>query len=71
MPKSNALKPYMRLWIRTSRLDEEERSSSVSKERGPGTHCIGGWIEPQIDLSVEAKRNNPAGNRILKIRSLY
>jgi len=45
----------------TSALDGGEWSASCPdrsypRERAPGTHWIGGWVDPRLDLDAVAKR---------------
>jgi len=54
----------------TSALDGGQWSASrpgrfTPRERGPGTHWIGGWVGPIVGLNAVAKRKIPAsaGNR--------
>jgi hypothetical protein len=38
-------------------------------ERGTGSYCIGGWVEPKAVLQVTEKRKSLflAGNRIIRL----
>jgi hypothetical protein len=45
----------------TSALDGDEWSASrlvrfIPTERAPGTHCIGGWVDPRAVLDAVVKR---------------
>jgi hypothetical protein len=39
--------------------------SFTRRERAPGTHSMGEWVDPRAGLNMVAKRNSPApaGNR--------
>jgi hypothetical protein len=49
----------------TSALDGDEWSASrlgrfTPRERAPGTHWIGGWVDPRAGLDAVVKRNVPS-----------
>jgi hypothetical protein len=48
----------------TSALDGGEWSVSrpgrfIPRERAPGTHCIGGWVDPRAVLDAVVKKKIP------------
>jgi hypothetical protein len=67
---------YSSTYSLTSALDGGEwsaprRGRFAPRERGPGTHWIGGWMGPRavLDGVVGEKFPVPAGNRTLETRS--
>jgi hypothetical protein len=67
---------YSSIHSLTSALDGGEWSASCScrfssRERAPGTHWIGGWVDPNaiLDAVVKKKFPVPAENRTLEPRS--
>jgi hypothetical protein len=52
----------------TSALDGDEWSASrpgcfTPRERAPGTHWIGGWVDPRAFLNAVVKRKIPSPRR--------
>jgi hypothetical protein len=69
--KSAYTAPQLHVFL-TSALDRGEWSASCPGSfppwvKAPGTHWIGGWVDPRAGLNAVAKRENllttPAGNR--------
>jgi hypothetical protein len=59
---------YSYTYSLTSALDGGEWSASrpgrfTTRERGPGTHWIGGWVGPRAVLDAAVKRKIPSPRR--------
>jgi hypothetical protein len=66
---------YSSIHSLTSALDGDEWSAShldrfTSKERAPGTHWIGGWVDLRAVLDAVVKRKIPSPHRKSNPRTL-